>query len=110
MLTVGLLRAALLCLHNAKEGGLSSWSSSISVHNEIVRRRPDLARLLAGPWFFDRKARTQAQAPSCAEHQGLTGFVASSCLTRRVLKKCHNVACSSLYAVVRSPVHMYEMR
>ena len=25
------------------------------MHNEIVRRRPDLARLLAGPWFMDRK-------------------------------------------------------
>ena len=49
--------AALLCLHNAMEGGLSSWSSSISVHNEILRRRPDLARVLAGPWFMDRKAR-----------------------------------------------------
>lgn len=47
--------AALLCLSNAKEGGLSGWSSSVSVHNEIVRRRPDLARLLAGPWFMDRK-------------------------------------------------------
>lgn len=47
--------AALLCLTNAKSGGLSGWSSSISVHNEIVRRRPDLARVLAGPWFFDRK-------------------------------------------------------
>lgn len=47
--------AALLCLHNAKEGGLSGWSSSISVHNEIVRRRPDLARVLAGPWYMDRK-------------------------------------------------------
>jgi len=49
--------AALLCLHNAMDGGLSSWSSSISVHNEILRRRPDLARVLAGPWFMDRKAR-----------------------------------------------------
>jgi len=47
--------AALLCLSNAKEGGLSGWSSSISVHNDIVRQRPDLARLLAGPWFMDRK-------------------------------------------------------
>lgn len=46
---------SLLCLRNAKEGGLSSWSSSISVYNEILRRRPDLAHLLAGPWFFDRK-------------------------------------------------------
>lgn len=46
---------ALLCLHNAKEGGVSHWSSSISVHNAIIRDRPDLAEVLAGPWFFDRK-------------------------------------------------------
>ena len=45
----------LLCLKNAKEGGHSSWASSISVYNEILKQRPDLAQLLAGPWFFDRK-------------------------------------------------------
>jgi hypothetical protein len=45
----------LLCLKNARHGGLSSWSSSVSVHNEILKRRPDLGPVLAGPWFFDRK-------------------------------------------------------
>lgn len=45
----------LLCLKNARSGGLSSWSSSVSVHNEILRRRPDLGPVMAGPWFFDRK-------------------------------------------------------
>ena len=30
------------------------------MHNEIVRRRPDLARLLAGPWFMDRKGEVPA--------------------------------------------------
>ena len=28
---------ALLCLRTGKEGGLSSWSSSVSVHNELLR-------------------------------------------------------------------------
>ncbi len=46
---------SLLCMKNAKEGGHSSWSSSITVYNEILKQRPDLAHLLAGPWFFDRK-------------------------------------------------------
>eukprot|EP00884_Botryococcus_braunii_P007135 jgi/Botrbrau1/16422/Bobra.0142s0021.1 len=47
---------SLLCLSNAEEGGLSSWSSSIAVHNEILKRRPDLADTLAAPiWYFDRK-------------------------------------------------------
>lgn len=46
----------LLCLRNAKSGGLSSWSSSISVHNEILKRAPHLAEALAGPhWYYDRK-------------------------------------------------------
>lgn len=46
----------LLCLRNARSGGLSSWSSSVSVHNEILRRAPHLAQALAGPdWYYDRK-------------------------------------------------------
>ena len=46
---------SLLCLHNAKQGGTSHWSSSIAVHNAIVQDRPELAHVLAGPWYFDRK-------------------------------------------------------
>ena len=44
--------AGLLCLAQAKEGGLSAWSSSVTVHNEIVKRAPELARVLAqrGAW------------------------------------------------------------
>jgi hypothetical protein len=45
----------LLCLKNARTGGLSSWSSSISVHNEILRRRPDLGPVLAGPWCVPQR-------------------------------------------------------
>ena len=39
------------------EGGLSAWSSSITVHNEVLKRAPHLARVLAarGAWFYDRK-------------------------------------------------------
>lgn len=48
---------SLLCLKSAREGGHSSWASSVSVHNEVVRRAPHLARALAAPnaWFYDRK-------------------------------------------------------
>ncbi|PSC69343.1 26S protease regulatory subunit 8-like protein A [Micractinium conductrix] len=45
----------LLCLAPAAHGGASHWSSSTSVYNEILRRRPDLIGVLAGPWYFDRK-------------------------------------------------------
>jgi len=57
----------LLCLKNAKEGGHSSWASSITVYNEILKRRPDLAQLLAGPWFFDRKGEvSDTECPALA--------------------------------------------
>jgi hypothetical protein len=46
---------SLLCLRNAREGGLSSWASSVSVYNAVLSSHPHLARVLAGPWFMDRK-------------------------------------------------------
>jgi hypothetical protein len=36
----------LFCLRTAKAGGVSRITSSVSVYNEVVRRRPDLAPLL----------------------------------------------------------------
>ncbi|GFH31927.1 clavaminate synthase-like protein, partial [Haematococcus lacustris] len=39
--------AALLCLHDAEEGGVSNWVSSIAVHNALLRRgRKDLVEVL----------------------------------------------------------------
>jgi hypothetical protein len=46
---------SLLCLSEAREGGLSSWSSSASVYNAVLKSHPHLARVLAGPWYMDRK-------------------------------------------------------
>jgi hypothetical protein len=36
----------LLCVNQARRGGESRLASAVAVHNEIVRRRPDLAALL----------------------------------------------------------------
>ena len=49
--------AGLLCLQKAHKGGLSSWTSSLQVVNEMLRRgRKDLVEELAGPnWYLDRK-------------------------------------------------------
>ena len=44
---------ALLCLKPAKSGGLSTLASAVTVHNELVRRRPDLVPLLHKPFAFD---------------------------------------------------------
>jgi hypothetical protein len=46
---------ALLCLHPAKSGGESGIVSSITVHNEMLKRRPDLVRVLAEPMYWDRR-------------------------------------------------------
>ena len=44
----------LLCLQPAKSGGLSQIVSSVTVFEEVARRRPDLVGLLQAPWYFDR--------------------------------------------------------
>jgi hypothetical protein len=44
---------ALLCVRPARSGGLSTIVSSVAVHNEIVRTRPDLAAELYRPWWRD---------------------------------------------------------
>lgn len=50
----------LLCLRPAKSGGLSSLVSSITIHNEMVKHRPDLAELLKQPFYIDRKGEIPA--------------------------------------------------
>ena len=45
----------LLCLHPAKSGGLSSLVSSVTMFNEMRKRRPDLARVLFERIETDRR-------------------------------------------------------
>jgi hypothetical protein len=47
---------ALLCIRPARSGGLSTIVSSVAVHDEIVRTRPDLAQVLYQPWWHDRRS------------------------------------------------------
>ena len=54
---------ALCCLKPAKSGGLSSLVSSMTIFNEMQRRRPDLARLLFEPIETDRRGETSAGQP-----------------------------------------------
>ncbi len=43
----------LLCLQPSQLGGASSIVSSVTVFNEVARRRPDLVELLFQPFYFD---------------------------------------------------------
>jgi hypothetical protein len=45
---------ALVCLRSSKSGGLSSIVSSTSLWNELVRRRPQFARVLQRPLYYTR--------------------------------------------------------
>jgi hypothetical protein len=45
----------LLCIRPALKGGRSTIVSTVAIHDEIIRRRPDLAEVMYEPWWFDRK-------------------------------------------------------
>ena len=46
---------ALLCLHPAKQGGISRVTSLHTAHNEMLARHPDLLGRLYRPFTFDRQ-------------------------------------------------------
>ena len=55
----------LFCLHRAKSGGSSMIASSVTIHNEMVERRPDLADARRQPFYVDRTREiTDGQRPS----------------------------------------------
>jgi hypothetical protein len=55
---------ALLCLRRAKSGGLSSLVSSMTVHNVMAARRPDLLERLYQPFPVDRRGEVpEGKAP-----------------------------------------------
>jgi hypothetical protein len=57
----------LLCLQAAREGGQSRIASSVAIYNEVVRRRPDLARRLFEPFLLDRRGEHRAGEPGYVE-------------------------------------------
>ena len=67
---------ALLCLRRAKAGGLSTIVSSMTVHNVMAARRPDLLARLYRPFPVDRRGEVPEgkapfyEAPVFNEHAG----------------------------------------
>ena len=43
----------LMCLTNGRAGGLSKVANSVTIHNRLVRERPDLAAALYDPYPYD---------------------------------------------------------
>jgi TfdA family taurine catabolism dioxygenase TauD len=50
----------LLCLKTAKSGGASALVSSMTIYNEMLKRRPDLLRCLFEPLLTDRRGEVPA--------------------------------------------------
>ena len=55
----------LFCMRVAKEGGLSLLCSSVAIHNEIARTRPDLLEVLYQPFEWSWQLQ---EAPGQAPH------------------------------------------
>lgn len=53
----------LLCIRKALRGGQSSLASSVTVFNELARRRPDLAQRLFEPMLLDLRNEQADGAP-----------------------------------------------
>ena len=76
----------LLCVRQARSGGISKLVSSSTIYNEMVKSFPDLVRVLMGPIFRDRREEVpRGQGPwYCIPvfnpHQGrvLTTYVRST--------------------------------
>jgi hypothetical protein len=74
---------ALLCLRRAKSGGLSTIVSSMSVHNAMAQRRPDLLERLYRPFPIDRRGEVPEgkapfyEAPVFNEHAGTVSVLYS---------------------------------
>jgi hypothetical protein len=74
---------ALLCLRRAKSGGLSTIVSSMSVHNVLAERRPDLLDRLYRPFPIDRRGEVPEskapfyESPVFNEHDGYVSVLYS---------------------------------
>jgi hypothetical protein len=56
--------AALFVLRISKSGGVSMVASSVAVHNEILRTRPDLLEVLYQPFFWSMQGQErEGEAP-----------------------------------------------
>ena len=49
----------LLCVRKAKSGGISRIASAAQIHNEILRRRPDLIDVFYADWYNSRQGDEQ---------------------------------------------------
>ena len=97
----------LLCLRGASQGGASRLVSSVSVYNELLRRRPDLIERLYEPFLLDNRDEQRGDGPpscrsrpagtptaACAPSTTATTFAPSSAMPRRRASRTSSASCS----------------
>jgi hypothetical protein len=80
--------SALFFLKTAKSGGLSRLVSSLAIHNEIARTRPDLLDVLYQPYIWSRQGQERPGEPAWYEQPiyGVEdGFFASRYIRTHIL-------------------------
>ncbi len=53
----------LMCMRTARSGGISKVASSITIHNEMLKRRPELLELLFQPYHSSRNTEERPGEP-----------------------------------------------
>ena len=53
----------LMCMRTARSGGISKIASSITIHNEMLKRRPELLELLFEPYHSSRNTEERPGEP-----------------------------------------------
>jgi hypothetical protein len=86
---------ALLCVRNASAGGISKLASIPTIHNEILRRRPDLLELLCQDYWRCRPADEDGLRPDRVFAMpvfGLCGGKITSQYSRTYVEQAQEVA------------------
>ena len=53
----------LMCMRTARNGGISKVASSVTIHNEMLKRRPELLELLFEPYHSSRNTEERPGEP-----------------------------------------------
>ncbi len=71
----------------------------MAVHNEILRRRPDLAPVMAAPWYMDRKGEVPEGKQPYFQIPIFNYFKVSAAPLLQLCSGCKSLSCYPARAV-----------
>jgi len=83
----------LLCLRRSKSGGLSSIVSSVTIHNEILRRHPEYLRPLYDGFYYIKREATLSEEP-VTKHRVPVYGAKDGQISARLVRNQINAACA----------------